>query len=54
MGFGVGHWELLLIAFVAFLLFGHRLPKMMGSVGQSLREFRKGLAAPADEPGSDA
>jgi TatA/E family protein of Tat protein translocase len=54
MPFGLGHWELLICAFVAFLLFGHRLPKMMLSAGQSLREFRKGMDSPAEEPGADA
>ena len=54
MGMGIGQWELLLIAFVAILLFGHRLPKMMLSVGQSWREFRRGLEEPAEESSSEA
>lgn len=36
----VGHWELILVGVVAVLLFGHRLPKVMGSVGEGLRIFR--------------
>ncbi|MCA9144516.1 MAG: twin-arginine translocase TatA/TatE family subunit [Planctomycetaceae bacterium] len=41
--FGVGHTELLVVAFVALILFGNRLPKVMRSLGQSVNEFRHGL-----------
>ena len=41
--FGVGHTELLVIALVALILFGNRLPRVMRSLGQSLTEFRRGL-----------
>ena len=34
---GIGHWELLAIMVVVVLLFGHRLPGMMRSVGQGLK-----------------
>jgi TatA/E family protein of Tat protein translocase len=47
MPFGIGHWELMLVAFVAFLLFGQRLPGLMKSVGSSLRSFREGIEGPA-------
>lgn len=43
---GFGHWELLIVAFVAFLLFGQRLPSLMNSLGSSLRTFREGLEGP--------
>ena len=46
---GIGHWELLLIAFVAFLLFGNRLPGLMKSAGASLRGFREGMEGTAAE-----
>jgi len=36
----VGHWELVLVGVVAVLLFGHRLPKVMGSRGEGMRNFR--------------
>jgi len=49
---GIGHWELLLIAFVAFLLFGHRLPGLLKSAGASLRGFREGMEGTVAE--SDA
>jgi sec-independent protein translocase protein TatA len=40
---GIGHWELVVVAFVAFLLFGNRLPGVMKSAGSSLRSFREGM-----------
>ena len=40
----LGIWELLIIAVVAILIFGpRRLPEMAKGIGQSVREFRKGL-----------
>jgi sec-independent protein translocase protein TatA len=45
---GIGHWELLLVAFVAFLLFGQRLPGLMKSMGSSLRSFREGMEGPGE------
>jgi TatA/E family protein of Tat protein translocase len=49
--FGLGHWEVLIVAFVAFLLFGHRLPGLLKSAGASLRSFQEGMEqAPAEEP----
>lgn len=38
-----GIQELLIIAVIAFLLFGSRLPKVMGSLGQGITEFKKGV-----------
>jgi TatA/E family protein of Tat protein translocase len=46
MAFGFGHWELLIVAFVAFLLFGQRLPSLMKSLGSSLRTFHEGMEGP--------
>ncbi len=40
---GFSHWEFLIVAFVAFLLFGQRLPSLMRSVGSSFRSFREGM-----------
>jgi len=34
--------ELLVILLVALLLFGHRLPSVARSLGQSINEFKKG------------
>lgn len=52
--FGLGAPELLLIFVVVMLLFGaSRLPKLARSLGQSSKEFKKGLSEGArdDEPG---
>lgn len=35
--------ELLIVAVVALLLFGNRLPQVMRSLGQSVTEFKKGI-----------
>jgi len=40
---GIGYLELILIAGVAVMLFGSRLPEVARSVGQSYTQFRKGL-----------
>jgi sec-independent protein translocase protein TatA len=47
MGFSTTH--LLILGFVALLLFGNRLPSVMRSLGKSVSEFKKGL----DEVQSD-
>ena len=47
MGFlrGIGLPELLIILVIVLLLFGStRLPKLAGSMGKAVREFRKGTA----------
>ena len=47
-----GHWEILVILLVVLLLFGaKRLPAMAKGIGQSVREFRRGIRddAPPDE-----
>ena len=41
--FGLGHWELLLVLFVALLIFGKRLPSVARSVGRSILSFKQGL-----------
>ena len=38
-----GMWELMIIAGVALLCFGHRLPSMMKALGQSVNSFKAGL-----------
>lgn len=52
--FGVGNigWtEGILIAFLLLLLFGaRRLPEIGQSLGKGIREFKKSLTAPDDEP----
>ena len=42
--FGIGHWEILLIVLVIFILFGHRLPSVMRSLGRGIVEFKEGMS----------
>jgi sec-independent protein translocase protein TatA len=42
-------WEVILVLFVALLLFGNRLPSAMRSLGQSVTEFKKGMESPPDD-----
>lgn len=41
--FGIGTTELIVVAIVALLLFGNRLPSVMRSLGQGVNEFKRGL-----------
>ena len=41
--FGLGPWEISLIVLALFLLFGRRLPKIAGSLGKSVVNFKQGL-----------
>jgi sec-independent protein translocase protein TatA len=50
---GIGQWEVLLIVLVIFILFGHRLPSVMRSLGRGVVEFKDGLAGKADEPAEE-
>lgn len=47
--FGIGTQELLIVAGIALLLFGHRLPSVMRSLGRGVVEFKKGVAGIEDE-----
>lgn len=50
--FGLGTQELVIILVILLLLFGgKKLPELSRSIGQSLREIRKGAA---DEPEAPA
>jgi sec-independent protein translocase protein TatA len=44
-----GHIELLVVAMVALLLFGNRLPSVMRSMGRGVVEFKKGIKGIEDE-----
>jgi sec-independent protein translocase protein TatA len=44
-----GHIELLIIAGIALLLFGHRLPSVMRSLGRGVVEFKKGVQGIEEE-----
>ena len=41
--FGLGYGELLVVGFVALLLFGSRVPDVMRSLGRGMREFKDGV-----------
>lgn len=45
----LGAPELLIFAFVMVLLFGHRLPSVMRSLGRGVVEFKKGVKGIEDE-----
>ena len=45
-----GGTELIIIALVLVLLFGgSKIPKLMGGMGQGIREFRKEIRSAGDE-----
>jgi sec-independent protein translocase protein TatA len=47
--FGVGTAEMVVLAFIALILFGNRLPQAMRSVGRGINEFKKGVNGAEDE-----
>jgi sec-independent protein translocase protein TatA len=50
LAFGMpGMNEMLIIGFIALLIFGNRLPSVMRSLGKSVTEFKKGVAGIEDE-----
>jgi len=51
--FGMGGpWELVIVLFIALLLFGKRLPEVARSMGKGIVEFKKGVRGIEDEVGS--
>ena len=40
---GLGPWEIGIIAVIALLIFGRRLPEVMRSMGKGVVEFKRGL-----------
>jgi sec-independent protein translocase protein TatA len=45
----IGPWELIIIALIALLVFGGRLPEVGRSLGKGIVEFKKGLRDTGDE-----
>jgi sec-independent protein translocase protein TatA len=50
----IGFTELLVILAIALLLFGNRLPNVGKSLGEGIRNFKKGLDGAGDEEGKNA
>ena len=44
-----GGSEIFVVAFIALLLFGHRLPSVMRSLGRGVTEFKRGVAGEGDD-----
>jgi sec-independent protein translocase protein TatA len=51
--FGVGYQEMIIVLIVVFILFGHRLPSVMRSLGRGVVEFKQGMAGIEDESVKD-
>jgi sec-independent protein translocase protein TatA len=49
--FGLGPTELLVVAGLALLLFGNRLPSAMRNMGRGIVEFKKGMQGQDDDEG---
>src|SRR5437867_5014713 len=46
---GMGYGEMLLVGFIALLLFGKKLPEVARSLGKGVTEFKKGIQGIEDE-----
>ena len=52
--FGLGHWEILAIIAVVLLLFGpSKLPALGRSIGEGVRNLKKGLSADKEKDKAD-
>jgi sec-independent protein translocase protein TatA len=47
--FGIGHTELIIVLVVIFILFGHRLPSVMRSLGRGVVEFKQGMSGVTED-----
>ena len=45
----LGGPEVMIIGFIALLIFGNRLPSVMRSLGKSVTEFKKGVSGIEDD-----
>ena len=47
---GIGIWQLVLIVFIILLFFGgKKLPEFARSLGQGIKEFKKGIGEESNE-----
>jgi sec-independent protein translocase protein TatA len=51
--FGIGYQEMIIVLIVVFILFGHRLPSVMRSLGRGVVEFKEGMRGIDEETGKD-
>jgi sec-independent protein translocase protein TatA len=51
--FGIGTTELVIVAVIILILFGSRLPQVMGSLGTGIKQFKKGLNEESPEDYDD-
>ncbi len=48
--FGIGSWEVVILALIVLVLFGgSRIPTLARSLGKSITEFKKGVQGIEDE-----
>jgi len=51
---GLGGWEWIIILIIVIILFGgSRLAGVGAALGQSIREFKEGVAGPKDDENKD-
>ncbi len=50
--FGIGMQEMIIVMVIVLVLFGHRLPSVMRSMGRGIKEFKEGVNDPV-EPDED-
>lgn len=46
--FGIGTTEMIVVMVVVLVLFGHRLPSVMRSMGRGIKEFKEGINDPVE------
>lgn len=47
--FGIGMQEMIIVMVIVLVLFGHRLPSVMRSMGRGIKEFKEGINDPTDD-----
>ncbi len=47
--FGIGTTEMIVVMVVILVLFGHRLPSVMRSMGRGIKEFKEGVNDSTEE-----
>ena len=47
--FGIGQTELIIVAVIILILFGHRLPSLMFSLGKGVNTFKEGLNSKGED-----